>query len=374
MLGHPPALDAGLVAVGVAAGLAFPIGPRGFDPGHQRGPLGLYLLVVLAQTVPLLWRRRWPLPVLAASFLAMFLAPALGVAESAAASGSTVALFSASTRLPPWRSLPVTLLVAAANVPYFAMAGTQDQGLPRPALPVVGAAGSLLVWGAGVAVRWRRAREAALRRAFEAQARAEERARIARELQDVVAQHVATIVVQAGAASRVLDSDPATARRALAFIQATGGQTLTAMRRLLGVLRAVDAPGAPEAPQPTTAQLEALVERYRAAGLPVTLAVNGRPVPVPPDVDLCAYRIVQEALGNCLRHARPSRVEVDLSYRPRELVVAIRDDGRGGHPGPDGHGLIGMRERVALSGGDLQVGPRNGDGWLVRASFPTGPP
>jgi signal transduction histidine kinase len=201
---------------------------------------------------------------------------------------------------------------------------------------------------------------------------ADERARIARELHDLVAHNVSVMVVQAGGERHALGEEQASTRAALASIEQAGRQALAEARRLLGMLRAKD-DGEELEPQPSVDQIDMLLEQVERAGLPVRLEIEGERVPLPPGVDLCAYRIVQEGLTNALKHAGPARAEVLLRYAPRALDVEIRDDGRGASQAngdPAGHGLIGMRERVALYGGALETGPREGGGFEVRARFP----
>jgi signal transduction histidine kinase len=198
---------------------------------------------------------------------------------------------------------------------------------------------------------------------------AEERSRIARELHDVVAHNVSVMVVQAQAAQRLLEGEQREARQALDSIETTGRQALTEMRRLLGILRRTDAELS-LAPQPSLRHLDALIGQVREAGLPVQLRIEGQAHPLPPGVDLSAYRIVQEALTNVLKHAGPAHARVTIHYRDDELDVEVSDDGAGtGNGEGSGKGLIGMRERVALYGGDLQSGKQEG-GYLVRARLP----
>jgi signal transduction histidine kinase len=201
----------------------------------------------------------------------------------------------------------------------------------------------------------------------------DERTRIARELHDVVAHHVSAIAVQAGAGAEIVERDPQRAREVLRFIQETSREALAEMRAMLNVLHS-DEPGEDRTPQPTLAQIERLVNQSRAAGLPVTLQVEGAPQPLPEALDVSAYRIVQEALTNTLKHAGPAHARVVVRYKPDALELEISDDGRGvtdSTPSADaGRGLIGMRERVALFGGELETGPAPGHGFLVRACFP----
>jgi signal transduction histidine kinase len=214
--------------------------------------------------------------------------------------------------------------------------------------------------------------------ALAAQAVADERRRIARELHDVVAHHVSVMGVLATGARRVLGRDPAAADEALTTIAETSRTTLREMRRLLDVLRTDAEPTEADlTPQPGLAGIEALVEQVREAGLPVSFEVEGVPGPLDPGVALTIYRIVQEALTNALKHAGTATAAVKLTFGISWLVVEVSDSGRGPRPrgaadDPDhvGHGLVGMRERVALYGGTLRTGPRAGGGFRVHARMP----
>jgi signal transduction histidine kinase len=199
---------------------------------------------------------------------------------------------------------------------------------------------------------------------------ADERARIARELHDVIAHSVSVMVVQAGAAEQVVGSSPERAVEPLRAVQETGRQALVEMTRLVGLLREHDEELG-LSPQPSLDDLDALLMHVRDAGLPVDLRVEGTPRDVPLGVALSAYRVVQEALTNALKHAGHARADVVLRWHPNLLEVEVLDDGPGAsssHSG--GHGLIGMRERVAVFGGQFDAGPREGGGFLVRASLP----
>jgi signal transduction histidine kinase len=215
------------------------------------------------------------------------------------------------------------------------------------------------------------AREELARRAV-----VEERLRLARELHDVVAHAMSVIAVQSGVGAHVANTQPKEARRSLAAIEATSRAALEELRRLLEVLRQEDEPQGDLAPVPGLADLDSLLAEVSKAGLAVKLQVNGTRPPVPAGVDLSAYRIVQEALTNVVKHAGPARAQVVVGYRDHEVTVEVTDDGRGAVPPASdgrvgsGHGLIGMRERVQAFGGDLQIGPRPGGGFRVAARLP----
>jgi signal transduction histidine kinase len=217
------------------------------------------------------------------------------------------------------------------------------------------------------AIRAAEAQEAATERAA-----AEERRRIAREMHDVVAHSVSMMVVQAGGARRILDREPHRAVAAAELIERTGREALTEMRRLLGVFHADDAAAA-YAPQPSLREVAALVERARAAGVPVTLAVEGTRPELPAGVDLAAYRVVQEALTNVVKHSGGAATEVRVRYGPAAVEVTVADRGGGTMTTRlegGGHGLAGMRERVRVYGGELHAGRRRGGGFEVRAVLP----
>jgi signal transduction histidine kinase len=196
-----------------------------------------------------------------------------------------------------------------------------------------------------------------------------ERARIARELHDIVAHSVSVMVVQAGAAEDLLDRDPERARAPLVSIQETGGHAISELRRMLGLLR--DERRAPAlSPQPGTAQLDELVDQMSEVGLPVQLRIEGNPRPLSPGVELAVFRVAQEALTNTLKHAGHATSTVVLRYGDHELDLEIVDDGSGGRANGSGHGLIGMRERVAIYDGTLEAGPRDEGGFGVRVRLP----
>ncbi|MDR7274559.1 sensor histidine kinase [Catenuloplanes atrovinosus] len=258
-----------------------------------------------------------------------------------------------------------------------------QHGVPLVYLAVNNALLGLVVFLVGRAVHGRRVTARALeeralaaesnQRALAEQAVADERRRIARELHDVVAHNVSVMGVLATGARRVLRTDADAADEALTTIEETSRTAMRELRRMLGVLRTEAEPAAELAPQPGIAGLEALAVQVRDAGLPVTLKIDGTPTELEPGVALTVYRIVQEALTNALKHAGRATAQVRLSFGVYWLIVEVFDTGRGPVPGSEhgaGHGLVGMRERVALYGGTLRVGPRPGGGFRVYAKIP----
>ena len=235
-----------------------------------------------------------------------------------------------------------------------------------------------LAWLSGAYVSELRARAARSGREQELEtgrAVAEEQARVGRELHDVIAHTLSVIIIQAGAADDVFGTSSDKARQALRSIGAAGRQALAELRRVLQTVR--PQPGEPDgwAPQPGLSGLGELLAQVRAAGLDVTARIDGPPADLPAGLDLAAYRIVQEALTNTLKHARAQAAEVNLRYSPAGLVLEVTDDGQPAAPaGPRGPArgrvLIGIRERAALHGGTCQAGPRPGGGFGVRVSFP----
>ena len=238
-------------------------------------------------------------------------------------------------------------------------------------------------WTAGQAVRSRRIRVGELRRRAvelvaerEAQATAavaEERTRIARELHDVIAHSISVMTIQAGAARLLLDDEPDRAEEALAHVEDTGRETLSEMHRLLGVLRTDTADGNRLEPRPSLERVEALVSDYRQAGLQIDLEIVGERRTLPSGLDLAAYRIVQEALTNTLKHAGAAKVSVRIAFGRDGVTIDVVDNGtpNGSANGTGGgHGLVGMRERTAIYGGSLVAGPRPGGGFAVSARLP----
>ena len=234
----------------------------------------------------------------------------------------------------------------------------------------------VIAWLLGALVRTRRLYSEGLvreRKEKELTAVAEERNRIARELHDVVGHSVSVMTVQASAVRRLMRPDQEKERAALETVEAAGREALTEMRRMVGVLRSGDAePNL--APPPTMDQLGGLADNFRRAGLDVVLETDGTPVPLPPGLDLTAYRLVQEALTNTLRHAHATRAVVHVGYCDEALRISVRDDGEGPDGAPPGTGLLGMRERVGVYGGTLTTGAADGGGFELRADLPLAAP
>jgi signal transduction histidine kinase len=336
-------------------------------------PRAVTVPLALVWTLPLLFRKRFPLgaPVAVLVVLAVETVAVGEVVTSAQMTGFTIlAAFAAIGAHPDLRTA-----VAGALVGYAAIAVILLDDRPRLAstLSVIGV--SAVTWGIARAFAERgrqtehlEERAAGLERAH-VEAVAHERATIARELHDVIAHSVSVMTVQAGAARLLLDEDPPRARESLVAVEETGRQALGEMRRLLGILRG-DEHARDLAPQPGIADIDALAEQVRAAGLPVDVVVEGEPRRLPPGIDLAAYRVVQEALTNALKHAGAARAQVSIRYRTTALELAVTNNGTARRNGRGGHGLIGLRERVALYGGEFEAGWRPGGGYAVRALLP----
>ncbi len=365
---HPFASDAAL-AVALAAFVLSDVWTSG---DYLTASKAIYVPAGLLMTLPLAWRRRAPLPVAAVVMGALvFESLAVGSAptQDAPLVGWLLAIYSVAAHCDRAAALAGGALSLGAGLVWI--------GIDDFFFPVVVFGGA---WLAGRMVRQREVharvaeeRSAALDRERVANARAaaaEERAQIARELHDILSHSVSVMVVQAGAERMAQGSDRAATAETLKAIENTGRQALIEMRRLLGMLRVGGEPPA-HTPQPTLRELDELVAQVREAGLPVELQVEGEPAALPPGVAISAYRIVQEALTNVLKHAGPAQARVVVRYASRELELEIADDGRGSATiGDAGHGLVGMRERVALYGGDFDAGTRNGGGFVVRARLP----
>jgi signal transduction histidine kinase len=374
------AFDSALALVAASLPMAF-FASMPVPSGVPVGVLALGYALVLLHTLPLVARRRFPGAVLAVcvasglAFAALFMPPVfLGPAM-------LVAVYSVAAYGSRWVSL-AGLAVAELGLAavWFTPAMLERStfllfmGIIAVAWVLGHFVGDRQVYAAQLEERTaelQRAREELARRAV-----VEERLRLARELHDVVAHAMSVIAVQSGVGAHVANTQPKEAAKALAAIEATSRAALTELRRLLGVLRQADEPRGDLAPVPGLADLEGLLAEVAKAGLAVKLRVNGTRPPLPAGVDLSAYRIIQEALTNVVKHAGPARAQVTIRYRDQDVTVEVTDDGRGavtaagdGRVGT-GHGLIGMRERVQAFGGDLEVGPRPGGGFRVAARLP----
>ncbi|MEV0317718.1 sensor histidine kinase [Streptomyces sp. NPDC050658] len=230
---------------------------------------------------------------------------------------------------------------------------------------------AVIGWLIGNSVHQSRAYAENLRSQAATQAVTAERLRIARELHDMVAHSIGVIALQAGAASRVIETQPAGAREALTAIEATGRETLSGLRRMLGALRDAEPEGAPPGPEPGLGSLGRLAETTTAAGVRVDVRWSGELRPLPPEIDVSAYRIIQEAVTNVVRHASTTSCRVTVDCRDDELAIEVTDAGRGHGEGPHGgYGLLGMRERVGLLHGEFSAAPRPEGGFRVAATLP----
>ncbi|MEU7003890.1 sensor histidine kinase [Nonomuraea sp. NPDC046570] len=342
------------------------------DPdGQYAVSVAGFLLVALA-AMPLLARRRHPVAALAAVLVLDATAALTVPLPSHFGAVLLVALYSVA-RACPGR---VTALAAVATVSLTLL--SQSHGRIPPWQDAVFAPlSTLIVVGAAMAVnRWQQ-EVAANRRLLADRAVADERRRIARELHDIVAHHITTMQLMAGGARANL-AEPEVVRDALVTLESSGRLALREMRQLLDVLRAGDEPEAvPSLPQPGVDDLDRLVAESRLAGLPTEFSVRGPRRPLPPTVSLTVFRIAQEALTNTRKHAGAARASVQLTYHQDRITIEVRDDGGGTPPqegapavGSGGYGLIGMRERVALYGGTLTVGPQADGGFAVVADLP----
>lgn len=343
-------------------------------PAFPAGPSAWVVLGIALTTAPLAFRRRYPATAFGVIFAAVLVAHdhvttvTFGAVIFAAYSAVLYSRFRWAALLAVGTGAVIATAAFPNTTPQVPARFTALLVLAPTAAVAVGMRGWRQRAGDS-AERLRKAQaehEAQTRRAVEA-----ERARIAGELHDVVTHNVSVMVVQAGAARSVLDSSPDDAREALLAVEASGRTAMSELRHLLGLLAPAGGEEDLLVPQPGVARVPALVERVRAAGLSVELSVTGAR-DLPPGVDLAAYRVVQEALTNVIKHAGPSRAAVVLEYRPDDLLITVTDDG---HPvtgpgGPGGRGLIGLRERIGLYGGELDAGPRPGGGWRVRARIP----
>ena len=365
-----PRLADGLLALVLSAGSAI-------EFLHDRPGSAMRLPFVVGATLPLAGRRRWPVVccLLQFGFGLLTAQPPTVIGFFGFLIGSYSVGVHSRRRLPSLAVLVGSMVFLQLVIPEAA------PPVPRQLENILLAAG---LWLAGNAVRAHQTRTEGLReRASRLEREQElarrvavagERSRIARELHDVVAHSVSVMVVQAGAARRTLSKHPERAGEALRSVEGSGREALTELRRLLGVLTEQRGESALD-PQPSLRQLDALVDRVSSAGVPVDVRIEGAQRPLPPGLDLTAYRIVQEALTNVLKHAHGARAEVLVRFDERELGLEVTDRGgrvAGGPPGA-GRGLLGMKERVAVYGGELETGRRPEGGFAVKARLPMEP-
>jgi signal transduction histidine kinase len=382
-LGQPgPVLIDGITALVVFALIAQQLITKHLLPGQHPTTVLTWLLAVLI-VAPILTHRRFPRASVAVCLSAIAVYAA---GRYVAYPGFAIFVLTFDIALHSEERIAVPTLFASAVVIGIAV------DLQPTKVAVLGTyiASEIFVggaWLAGWTLRRRRARWAELQaraerleREREEEARravTEERVRIARELHDVIAHSMSVIAVQSAVGNHVIETQPAEARQALAAIEATSRSALTEMRRLLGVLRQDGEPRGSLTPAPGLADLATLAGQVQDAGLKVWINVDGQRGPVPPGIDLSAYRIVQEALTNVIKHAAAASASVTIRYRPDSVTVEITDQGAGPVPAQvpapragSGHGIIGMRERVAVFGGEFAAGPGPDGGFRVRACFP----
>ncbi|MFI7067328.1 sensor histidine kinase [Kribbella sp. NPDC050124] len=351
------------------------------DPGHPTGVwLWLEVLAVTGIVLTLLTRRRFPFAAPAVTWLfsaALSFADGRLIVDKAGLflAGMGAAVLLGNSRSDRQARIGLAIVLAgAAIVVYNDPFHQPGEMVFTPVLFAIG-------WLLGFALRQRTERtEAAEERATRAErereaaarvAVAEERGRIARELHDVVAHAVSVMVLQVGAVRHRMPVTDTEDRETLSNVEHAGRTALAEMRRLLSAMRQ-DGEELELLPHPGLDNLDSLVDDVRAAGLPVKLEIRGEPFPLPPGLDLSAYRIVQEGLTNALKHSRASQAEVDVDYTDTELLLEVRDDGPGG-PSTEaglGHGLVGVRERVKIFGGDMTAGAARTGGFVLRARLP----
>jgi signal transduction histidine kinase len=380
--GWPSVRDAAIaaaltvIAVAAAYGEAHPPDPRAYFTGSHHLPHtpNAALLLVAAAGAVLAWRHLYPRTVLVCSTAAVVAYSLPGYVNGMALLLPAVAMATLATILPIRRSavwaVAVTAILMAVTYVNNPLGGTNGGFDLIPANIAV-------ALFAGIAIGNRRAYMDSLRDRAERDASRridEERLRIARELHDVVAHTMATINVQASAAAQLLRDRPEQAAESLAAIRAASKDGLRELRAILNVLRQADEPTDPTQPAPGLTRLNALATGVRAAGLPVTVTVTGQPRKLPAVTDLAAFRIIQEALTNTVRHAGPACAAVSVCYGDSDLWVEVTDTGRGSVQGNGnggtGHGLRGMRERAAAAGGTIEIGPPPAGGFRVAARFP----
>ncbi|MFK0223614.1 sensor histidine kinase [Streptomyces vinaceus] len=383
---RPSSMDAltALAQTGVAVLLGREAAIQGWPPLD----LAAYLLVGLV-TVPVAVRTKAPVAVCLFTQLMWVVYITAGYWPVVTCFGPMLAVYTVAALCPVRTSAACAALMGVIWV-YAGLLGNGPGGSIATVLAQAVVFPAVL-WRFGLVARRSAELARQLRRERDERARrhvAEERARIARELHDIVAHHMSVISIQAGLGGYVFDSAPHTARTALSTIQDTSAEALDELRRMLSLLRDTDrdrvdddgtGPAAPgrDAPMPGLSRLAEMAERVRAAGVAVELRITGDARALAPGVELCAYRVTQEALTNVLKHAPGARVTVALDYRPAHLAVTVTDDGAGADPVPaklvrgGGNGLIGMRERAKLYGGTISTGPRSEGGYTVCLTLPT---
>src|SRR3954452_8662903 len=347
------------------------------DADGVKDPAWAVIGLIECTALPLAWRSLWPLSVLGITLVAAVAGDLLFGGLLLA--GPVIALYTVARHHERRVSVAATAVTALALAVSAASRAAENPLFAMAIYLVLVAA-----WAIGDNVRRRhayltrvQAREAAIEEEQQERARvavAEERARIARELHDVISHNVSVMVLQAAAGADVFATHPERSREALGSIETAGREALAELRRLLGVVEAPAGDDTALAPPPGLTRLPELVERVRATGLEVCLTVTGDDRALPAGIDFSAYRIVQEALTNTLKHGHAAAARVDLSFGERMLEMEIVDEGKAGGEAHGlagrGHGLIGMRERAAVFGGELQAGPRSGGGFAVRATIP----
>jgi signal transduction histidine kinase len=384
---NPWVVDGAVAALFVVLGFLTTQGRGTVPPADYQSTDAVSVLLVLATSVPFVARRRAPFAVLLVASAAVSLLVALGYNAGATPSFLLLAAVTVGASCSLRTTVVAAIAVAVALVSLVAVAPGFDGGNF-----VTQAALFATMFMFGVTLRTRKARVAALEERADAVERekaeearraiADERLHIARELHDVVAHSMGVIAVQASVGEHVIESSPEQAKDALHAISDVSRSTLTEIRRMLGVLREASdsedgsaaTAGPTYTPAPGLAELDRLAHELDGAGVPVEVAYEGAPVELPRGVDLTAYRIVQEALTNVLKHAGRARASVLVRYEPGALGLEITDDGRGvngrAESGRPGHGLLGMRERVAVYGGTLEAGPRHGGGFRIAVRLP----
>ncbi len=380
---NPLAVDAALALAFTVGGL-LTLADRVGEDDIYRGVDVLAVVLLLLQTLPIAVRRVAPLAAITISAGAVSLYAIIGYEGVWAGTFAALIILYSTASLTGLRQAIIGGVIAAVAITIYYAA---DRGNDGAAQAVSTYATYGAAWAIGIFVRSRREytsvveeHAALLERDREARAReavAGERARIARELHDIVGHALNLIVIQSSGAQRVFESKPDLARETLSSIESTGRNALGDMERMLGMLRSTQANDDALSPQPGLSHVDSLAAQVTEAGLPVDVTVEGTPVALPSSVELSAYRIIQEALTNALKHAGPAHASVKMRYAPDSLGLEITDDGQGvvregERERKGGRGLIGMRERVGLFGGELNAGPRPEGGFRVSASFPLG--